>query len=292
MDASTIGGVGGPWGWETNGWSLQLQGIDRFEGLNGACNELEGDAEDTSCGDGHSCSTHDVEDFFEEHQSVHLDAFALESGQEITIGALKAQDKRGLLDLKKRARIKDSFQVVVDQGGSMCLAIGNGKLIACIEDWECIVFACHSNDHLWRLQATMTAIACMWCTNIKRHGIPLAYVKEFLDLCVCGSLPSLRELQAYDTTSTEQCPGLRDRQKIGDKGEGGIEEHTMPKDDVKDVINTVAIKHKARLVKRQSFSSGFIQLVCHQHGEARRVGHDHSRLRTAKKCGCTFRVII
>ncbi|MCO5560729.1 hypothetical protein L7F22_014349 [Adiantum nelumboides] len=77
-----------------------------------------GDVVDTSDDDGDSCDTDDMEEFFEEHQSGHLDAFAfastryfandrqtynlmivsIESGQAITIGALKAHDKRGWRD--------------------------------------------------------------------------------------------------------------------------------------------------------------------------------------------------
>ncbi|KAI5055441.1 hypothetical protein GOP47_0028962 [Adiantum capillus-veneris] len=200
---------------------------------------------------------------------------SIESGQTITISALKAHDKRGVLDLKKWARMRDSLHVMVDQGGSLRLVIGNGKLIACIEDWESIVSACHSNDHLC-LRATMASIACTWCTSIRQHGIPLAYVKEFLDLCVCASLPGLGELESHDTTSTKNCPGLQDRQKSPGKDEGGVEEHTAPMDDIQNVINAIAIKHKARLVEQQSsLSRGFIQLVCHRNGEARRKGHDH-----------------
>ncbi|KAI5061869.1 hypothetical protein GOP47_0022408 [Adiantum capillus-veneris] len=292
MHASVSGGaaVGGPWGWDLNGLLLQLQGNESFGELDGAWNESEGGAVGTS--DGNSSDMDDMEEFFEEHESGCLDAFAfastryfafdrqtyglmiasIESGQTITISALKAHDKRGVLDLKKWARMRDSLHVMVDQGGSSRLVIGNGKFIACIEDWESIVSACHSNDHLC-LRATMASIACTWCTSIRQHGIPLAYVKEFLDLCVCASLPGLGELESHDTTSTENCPGLQDKQKTPGKDEGGVEEHTTLMDDIQNVINPIAIKHKARLVEQQSSSSrGFIQLVCHCNGEARRKG--------------------
>ena len=68
---------------------------------------------------------------------------------------------------------------------------------------------------------------------------------------------------------------------------------------VHGVLESIIIKHKVRLVidssgkcYSPSGSRRVTSYICHRGGRVGRKRHDHRRLRTSKKCGCPFKVII
>lgn len=101
----------------------------------------------------------------------------IEDGKVMDLNTLKKHDIRGILDLKRWARMKDDLHIVVTDRDMRFIVLKDGLRLACIEDWEGIVLACHSSGHLG-LEETSEKIKSTWCTNIRQHGIPLPYVRR------------------------------------------------------------------------------------------------------------------
>ncbi|KAI5083471.1 hypothetical protein GOP47_0003214 [Adiantum capillus-veneris] len=237
---------------------------------------------------GDSSDSHKMQDMFEMAQQPCIDDFAftsnrcfafdrqayslmiasIQKGQGPTIDSLKAVDKRGLLDLRKWERIQTSLHTVTDEDGDMYLVNSIGKRIPCIEDWERIVFPCHTSEHLdWT--TTRTAIAETWCTNIRMHGISREFGKEVLDLCSCATVSAL-EVGHRHTRDVTQCLGLHDRGESDSKSEVCIEQHTESFVDVQKTLDSVVVNHKARLVRLNWVVQTKWKFVCHRWGDARR----------------------
>ena len=108
-----------------------------------------------------------------------------------TLKKLKKHDRRGIFDLKTWIRMKDDMCILSIDHNIKCLHLKDVLSIACIEDWEGIIFACHVRAHL-TLKETIEKIKSTWCTNIKRYGIPIPYVKSLVGACGCLAFPTLQ----------------------------------------------------------------------------------------------------
>lgn len=174
--SSSQGMLGEPF-WETN----YSEGSSDFDKGDSA------DTDDSSSDSGIDAFAYTSKTFFSfDRPTYNLMLGCIGDGLVVTIDVLKTHDRRGILDVKRWARIKDSLHIVVTQWGSKCLALSTGELLACVEDWEDIVVSAHSSAHL-ALQATVTAVASTWCTNIRKHGISVKYVKAVLGNCGCAA---------------------------------------------------------------------------------------------------------
>ncbi|MCO5610344.1 hypothetical protein L7F22_064580 [Adiantum nelumboides] len=167
----------------------------------------------------------------------------LQSGVTTTLETLKSYDSKGMLDLKKWRRMKNTLNVGHGDDGVPCLHLkGNPTIrIARIEEWESIVKMAHSieGDKHQGINKTLDAIKSKWCFDAQRHGIPISYVKEFIDACGCKS--SNKKLG----TSTRH-------QKVHSNKEPPFVIY-MKNSDLQMYLSSVTIDHKTRLIVARSF---------------------------------------
>ncbi|MCO5578720.1 hypothetical protein L7F22_032565 [Adiantum nelumboides] len=196
----------------------------------------------------------------------------------VSLEMLKACNVRGMLDLKKWRRMKDTFGLAgVDNGSTCIVQQTQPKLqIACIEDWGNIVKAAHcvrgASKHK-SLNDTIEMLRSTWSIDVKRHGIPISYVKDFVNSCRCSFSSSnhtidLNKLPMTTLITTE---------------EGVVVE-----------LENIMIEHKTRIVmarssKKESATKHVIHYVCHRGGTVQHCSKE-KRSRTSKKCGCPFKV--
>ena len=127
-----------------------------------------------------------------------------EDGLVMDLTSLKKHDRRGIVDLKRWMRIKDDMCILSTNPNIKCIHLKEGLRLVCIEYWEGIIIACHARAHI-TLKETIEKIKSTWCTNIKKHGIPVPYGKSLVGACGCSAFPTLQE---------NQCLGLQDRQGL------------------------------------------------------------------------------
>ncbi|MCO5557658.1 hypothetical protein L7F22_011226 [Adiantum nelumboides] len=196
----------------------------------------------------------------------------------VSLEMLKACDVRRMLDLKKWRRMKDTFGLAgVDNGSTCILQQTQPKLqIACIEDWGNIVKAAHcvrgASKHK-SLNDTIEMLRSTWSIDVKRHGIPISYVKNFVNSCRCSFSSSnhtidLNKLPMTTLITTEEGVAVE--------------------------LENIMIEHKTRIVmarssKKESATKHIIHYVCHRGGTVQHCSKE-KRSRTSKKCGCPFKV--
>ncbi|MCO5584014.1 hypothetical protein L7F22_037933 [Adiantum nelumboides] len=196
----------------------------------------------------------------------------------VSLEMLKACDVRGMLDLKKWRRMKDTFGLAgVDNGSTCIVQQTQPKLqIACIEDWGNIVKAAHcvrgASKHK-SLNDTIEMLRSTWSIDVKRHGIPISYVKDFVNSCRCSFSGSnhtidLNKLPMTTLITTEEGVAVE--------------------------LENIMIEHKTRIVmarlsKKESATKHVIHYVCHRGGTVQHCSKE-KRSQTSKKCGCPFKV--
>ncbi|MCO5579889.1 hypothetical protein L7F22_033753 [Adiantum nelumboides] len=196
----------------------------------------------------------------------------------VSLEMLKACDVRGMLDLKKWRRMKDTFGLArVDNGSTCIVQQTQPKLqIACIEDWGNIVKAAHcvrgASKHK-SLNDTIEMLRSTWSIDVKRHGIPISYVKDFVNSCRCSFSSSnhtidLNKLPMTTLITTEEGVAVE--------------------------LENIMIEHKTRIVmarssKKEIVTKHVIHYVCHRGGTVQHCSKE-KRSRTSKKCGCPFKV--
>ncbi|MCO5568072.1 hypothetical protein L7F22_021767 [Adiantum nelumboides] len=191
---------------------------------------------------------------------------------------LKACDIRGMLDHKKWWRMKDTFGLAgVDNGSTCIVQQTQPKLqIACIEDWGNIVKAAHcvrgASKHK-SLNDTIEMLRYTWSIDVKRHGIPISYVKDFVNSCRCSFSSSNHTIDLNKLPMTTLI--------------------TM-EEGVAVELENIMIEHKTRIVmarssKKESATKHVIHYVCHRVGTVQHNAKE-KRSRTSKKCGCPFKV--
>ncbi|MCO5547551.1 hypothetical protein L7F22_001001 [Adiantum nelumboides] len=196
----------------------------------------------------------------------------------VSLEMLKACDIRRMLDLKKWRRMKDTFGLAgVDNGSTCIVQQTQPKLqIACIEDWGNIVKAAHcvrgASKHK-SLNDTIEMLRSTWSIDVKRHGIPISYVKDFVNSCRCSFSSSnhtidLNKLPMTTLITTEEGVAVE--------------------------LENIMIEHKTRIVmarssKKESATKHIIHYVCHRGGTVQHCSKE-KRSRTSKKCGCPFKV--
>ncbi|MCO5569696.1 hypothetical protein L7F22_023412 [Adiantum nelumboides] len=196
----------------------------------------------------------------------------------VSLEMLKACDVRGMLDLKKWQRRKDTFGLAgVDNGFTCIVQQTQPKLqIACIEDWGNIVKAAHcvrgASKHK-SLNDTIEMLRSTWSIDVKRHGIPISYVKDFVYSCRCSFSNSNHTIDLNKLPMTTLI--------------------TM-EEGVAVELENIMIEHKTRIVmarlsKKESATKHVIHYVCHRGGTVQHSAKE-KRSRTSKKCGCPFKV--
>ncbi|MCO5559589.1 hypothetical protein L7F22_013190 [Adiantum nelumboides] len=196
----------------------------------------------------------------------------------VSLEMLKACDVRGMLDLKKWRRMKDTFGLAGVDNGSTCIVQQTQPKvqIACIEDWGNIVKAAHcvrgASKHK-SLNDTIEMLRSTWSIDVKRHGIPISYVKDFVNSCRCSFSSSnhtidLNKLPMTTLITTEEGVAVE--------------------------LENIMIEHKTRIVmarssKKEIATKHVIHYVCHR-GVAVQHCSKEKRSRTSKKCGCPFKV--
>ena len=210
---------------------------------------------------------------------------ALQSGMVTTLETLKTYDSRGMLDLKRWRRMKDTLYVASDQDGSMCLFLKDvpSTRIACIEDWESIVRTSHCSDGTEGHQGvngTLNEIKSKWCIDVRTHGIPTSYIKDYIDACGCKCMDKKHRAssQRENIDLNKQPPAVL----------------ALKKSEVDKYLKSIMIEHKTRLVmarssKKHRPSKKVVDYICHRGGASRRKGN-LKRTRASKKCGCLFKV--
>lgn len=207
----------------------------------------------------------------------------------VNLQTLKACRLREIHDLKKWRRIKD--MLALNKGLDrvwLCLKENPHLLIAPMEEWAKIVQQTHCNliegNHLG-VNASLEVIKAHWCVDMRRYGIPISFIKETVKSCVaCNAIDKQVNLDTF--------PDLRNK----------LEGKELPKEtfsvstsDVENVLASIMVKHKVRLVKARSTrcsggSKTYVDYSCHRGGRVERKGSSKRRLRISKKCGCPFRV--
>lgn len=211
-------------------------------------------------------------------------------GGAVTLEVLKANDVRGLLNLKRWKRMKDDFSLCPVKNGGQCICLKSAPhlKIACIEDWEGIVHAAHYLSDHGIHQGERDTINSMkmqqWCTDLRKHGIPIKFVTDYVTACGC----QLHDSYQQDTLGMPR-PGKQSKMpsKIMVTEQSFIQQHLVD----------IMIEHKVRLLllrsSRRSGPSKWIQeFVCHRGGKAVRRGANKRRLRKSKRCGCPFKVLL
>ncbi|MCO5592583.1 hypothetical protein L7F22_046586 [Adiantum nelumboides] len=228
---------------------------------------------------------HVSQTYFAYNRVVYYFIRVLQSGVTTTYETLKSYDSKGMLDLKKKQRMKNTLNVGHGDDGVLCLHLKDNPTIriACIEDWKSIVKMAHSieGEEHQGINKTLDAIKSKWCTDVRRHGIPISYVKEFIDACRCKS--SNKELG----TSTLH-------QKVHSNKEPVVV-ICIKKSDIQIYLSSIMIDHKTRLIVACSFQkngasrSTMVDYICNQGGMPRKKG-SKKRTRTSKQCGCSFKI--
>ncbi|MCO5611782.1 hypothetical protein L7F22_066041 [Adiantum nelumboides] len=149
--------------------------------------------------------------------------------------------------------------------------------IACIEDWGNIVKAIHcvrgASKHK-SLNDTIEMLRSTWSIDVKRHGIPISYVKDFVNSCRCSFSSSNHTIDLNKLPMTTLI---------------------TTKEGVAVELENIMIKHKTRIVmarssKKESETKHVIHYVCHRGGTVQHNAKE-KRSRTSKlKCGCPFKV--
>ncbi|KAI5055867.1 hypothetical protein GOP47_0029388 [Adiantum capillus-veneris] len=147
-----------------------------------------------------------------------------------------------MLDLKKWRRLQEALCLVQEEGGLHYLRqkVEPKLKIACIEDWESIVKDAHCNGNLEAhkgIRSTLDTLQAHWCIDSHRHGIPLAYIKAFVDSCGC--IVRKHQLQEAST-----------RQKKIDINKPAVTITNIHKDNVENYLEGLVIEHKARIQDR------------------------------------------
>lgn len=221
-----------------------------------------------------------------EKKSYDLMKDAMQGNISVTLEALKSCDSRGMLDLKRWRKMKDNLCLEKNEDCStyLCLSSPPPKMkISYIEEWESIVQECHTMGdgtcHLG-IDETIQKINSIWCVDIRRHGIPIAYVKDLLNVCECkrwNQNPNVSQSHPRKDTTIL----LR-------------HERSVEAANVDQALMEIMLEHKVRLVMvRSSKNHGrcktVVDYACHRGGKAERKG-TKKRLRRSKKCGCPFKV--
>lgn len=212
----------------------------------------------------------------------------LKRGEHVTLERLKECKNNAIHDLKKWRRLKDDLKLVRgDEDGDsywLCLKASPHLLIASMEDWEGIIQGIHCKLNHLGIMATLDAIKSRWCIDMRKHGIPVAYIKDVIKSCqLCKSIHN--QQVDFDTF-----PDLRNKngQKILPK-----EVIVTNRCDVDRTLCDIMIKHKVRLVllrTTQKNAKTQVKYICHRGGTISRKGSHIRRLRISKKCGCPFKV--
>ena len=207
----------------------------------------------------------------------------------VTLEILKAHDVRGLLSLKRWKRMKDDMSVCSTMAGGLflCLKSARSLKIACMEDWQYIVEAAHidhENGMHKTEKETVNVIKREWCMDIRRHGIPMDYVKDCVLACGC-------QLISKEKPKVIMKPSSRMQSKAS--SEIIVTERSRVSQDLVKIM----IQHHVRLVfLRSTKNSGpfeiLEELICHRGGNVSRRGDNKRRLRKSKKCGCPFKIVL
>ncbi|MCO5571057.1 hypothetical protein L7F22_024788 [Adiantum nelumboides] len=184
----------------------------------------------------------------------------------VSLPTLKSFDVRGLLDLKKWRRMRENLCLIEDDNGSPCLSLNNepSKRIACIEDWQSIVKGAHCIEglaHHRDLATTLNTLRLTWCVDAQRYGIPMSYIKEFVEFCGCGC----------------QRKTLVDNHYKVDLNNSPMYVIKRTRTNVNVQLEKVGIEHKVRLVmvrssKKHRASSVMKDYVCHRGGKQKHTG--------------------
>lgn len=183
--------------------------------------------------------------------------------------------------------MKDAMALCATIGGGQCICLKSNPTmkIASMEDWQCIVEAAHINpDHGTHKseKETINSIKAEWCIDIKRHGIPIEYVKDWVLSCGCQLIQPKVSLQQPTSKKQSKSPS-----KIM------VTEWSTLSQDLVDIM----VQHTVRLVflcsTKNSGPFEIVQeLICHRGGNVYRRGSNKRRLRKSKRCGCPFKVVL
>ena len=162
--------------------------------------------------------------------------------------------------------------------GNLCLKLDPcHHWIACLEDWGRIIYASHYTAdflHHKDTNARINSLKMQWCTNVKKHDIPLPYVKDWI--AVCGCLLS-QEASGYALPPIVQKP-----QPI--KSWAVVSSRLIERDHMEKELASIMIEHNARLVCAPSTlnanpTSSMAEYKCHQGRKPCCVGTNARRLR-------------
>ncbi|MCO5601128.1 hypothetical protein L7F22_055247 [Adiantum nelumboides] len=222
---------------------------------------------------------------------LYLKLFDMFLGMEIAIGS------NAIVKLGKKPGVQGTFPVGYSQdfkgpnakrittGCSVVIArrrryVGEGHS----EDWEGIVKNAHevsSLDVHRGVSATLDALKLEWCTDSHRHGIPIAYIKAYVDSCGCVSKPNRHVSKGS--------------QNRFDLNKPCVTIPSIKRDNVDDYLTNVMIEHKVCLVMARSSKKHTplkvtVDYLCHRGSAPKRCGKEVKRSRTSKKCGCPFKI--
>ena len=168
-----------------------------------------------------------------------------------------------------------------EEFGNLCLKSNPCFWIACLHDWGRIILSNHYTTDLLHHKdrsATISSLKMHWCTNVKKHGIPLTYMKDWIDACGC--------LLSKEGSGYALPPIVSKPQPI-----------LIERDQVDKQLATIIIEHNARLVcvrltRRAKPMSSIVEYKCHRGGKPHCVGTNSKRLRKSKRVECPFRILL
>ncbi|MCO5611520.1 hypothetical protein L7F22_065773 [Adiantum nelumboides] len=161
---------------------------------------------------------------------------ALQENVEVTLECLRSCSQS--VDLKKWRRLKDGLRIGRKEDDSLCpiLKTKSNLRISCIEDWANIVRGAHFGEgggaHRC-INDTIEEVKSKWYVGIQKHGIPIAYIKDFVNACECKCLKNhtLSQSWQHNTDINKQHSIIVTTTK-----------------DVEELLKSIMIKYKTRLL--------------------------------------------
>ncbi|MCO5602843.1 hypothetical protein L7F22_056982 [Adiantum nelumboides] len=219
-----------------------------------------------------------------DRDAYNLMITSLQEDTSMSLHELKIIDHRGVLDLKKWRKMKEVLCLREVENGSLCIHLKSNPStrVACLEDWQNIVEGVHRTEgaSCHRDFASMLqALRSTWCIGARRYGIPISFIKDFVNSCRCS--------HQRESTVVTQCN--LDLNKLP-----SFVINTL-KSNLELQLERIMIEYKVRLVmvrsrKRRRLKTLVVDYICHRGGKPKRCGLEKKRIRTSKKCGCPFKV--
>ena len=219
-------------------------------------------------------------------KSYDLMKSAIKDSSSMTLEALKEGDIQGILDLKRWRKMRDKLCLKSSTDGSsyLCLNFPPNLKISYIEEWESIVKECHIKDGTIHsdIHDTIEKIKSIWSVDIRRQGIPIAYVRDLLNACECARWN--KECNTFVSNGGKNNVVLLQHYK------------TIEVSQLHQTLTTIMVEYKVRLVmvrsKQNAGKSKYkVIYACHRGRQPRRR-ETPKRLRRSKRCGCPFQVAV